>query len=145
MATQRTQDNQNPYTKFNKDLKLFNASQLLEIETMSTLTFEEVKAYFMIIDEPSEREQKIVQMAMARGRAKGIKRAADKLFTNMSDGKQGVQACLSYLKRFSKEFEKEVDDSEGAGGISYNVTISAPNEPKEPGPAKGSKNLVAIK
>lgn len=144
MAARQQTDNQNPYTKFNKDLKLFNASQLLEIETMSTLTFEEVKAYFMIIDEPSERETKIVQMAMARGRAKGIKRAADKLFSNMTDSKQGVQACLSYLKRFSKEFEKEVDDTEGSG-INYSITISAPNEPKEPGTTKGGKNLVAIK
>lgn len=144
MAT-RPPDNQNPYTKFNKDLKLFTAAQLLEIESMSTLTFDEIKAYFMIIDEPSERETKIVNIAIARGRAKGIKRAADKLFGNMSDNKLGVQACLSYLKRFSKEFEKEMDDSEGAGGINYNITISAQNEPKEPGPAKGSKNLVAIK
>lgn len=145
MATRQQVNNQNPYSKFAKDLKLFNIDQLLEIESMSSMTYDEIKAYFMVVDEPSEKETRIVQMAIARGRAKGIKKATEKLFTNMSDGKQGVQACLSYLKRFSKEFEKEVDDSEGRDGVSYNVSIVAPNEPKELGNFKGSKNLVAIK
>lgn len=143
MTTQQRQSD--PYAKFKACLKNITSSQLLEIESMSSMTFEEIMAYFLIDkDEVKEAERKIILMAIARGRAKAIKKATDKLFSNMSDGKQGVQACLSYLKRFSKEFEKEVDDSEGSGGVSYNVNISAPNEPKEPGNSAKDK-LVAIK
>lgn len=142
MTTQQRQSD--PYAKFKACLKNITSSQLLEIESMSSMTFEEIMAYFLIDkDEVKEAERKIILMAIARGRAKAIKKATDKLFSNMSDGKQGVQACLSYLKRFSKEFEKEVDDSEGSGGVSYNVNISAAAEPKEPNSAKDK--LVAIK
>ena len=109
MTTQQRQSD--PYAKFKACLKNITSSQLLEIESMSSMTFEEIMAYFLIDkDEVKEAERKIILMAIARGRAKAIKKATDKLFSNMSDGKQGVQACLSYLKRFSKEFEKEVDD-----------------------------------
>ena len=138
----------NPYSKFIRVLKEFNVTQVLEIEAMCSMTFDEICAYFLIIPEDvTPAERKIVDMAINRGKAKGIKRATDKLFTNMSDSKQGVQACLSYLKRFSTEFNKEVDDNEGAGGVSYNVNITVPKEPAEPHVSgKHSKEkLVAIK
>ena len=151
MTTQKrnTERDVNPYSKFSRMLKEFSVTQVLEIEAMCPMTFDEICAYFLIIPEDvSPAERKIVDMAINRGKAKGIKRATDKLFTNMSDGKQGVQACLSYLKRFSTEFNKEVDDNEGAsGGTSYNINITVPNEPAEPHVSgKHSKEkLVAIK
>jgi len=151
MTTQKrnTERDVNPYSKFSRMLKEFSVTQVLEIEAMCSMTFDEICAYFLIIPEDvSPAERKIVDMAINRGKAKGIKRATDKLFTNMSDGKQGVQACLSYLKRFSTEFNKEVDDNEGAsGGTSYNINITVPNEPAEPHVSgKHSKEkLIAIK
>ena len=151
MTTQKrnTERDVNPYSKFSRMLKEFSVTQVLEIEAMCSMTFDEICAYFLIIAEDvSPAERKIVDMAINRGKAKGIKRATDKLFTNMSDGKQGVQACLSYLKRFSTEFNKEVDDNEGAsGGTSYNINITVPNGPAEPHVSgKHSKEkLIAIK
>jgi len=149
MTTSRNNNNQiNPYDRFKNVIKTFTPTQVLEIESMCSMTFEEICAYFLIIPEDvQEKERKIIDMAILRGKAKGIKKATDKLFSNMSDGKQGVQACLSYLKRFSKEFHQEVDDSEGLQGFSYNVNITVPKEPAEPGSSgKSSKDkLVAVK
>lgn len=120
-----------PYAKFSKDLKILKSIDLLQIEENSmTMTLEECLALFLIIpDELTSREAEICKLAVRKGQARGIKKASEKLFSNMSDSKQGIQACLSYLKRFSDEFKKEVDDSEGSGDIVYNVNIQA--EPKE--------------
>ena len=140
----------NVYENFSKELKILSASQLLEIEAMSqAMTKSECLAFFLLVESQlSKRENEIVDLSILRGRAKGIRRASEKLFTNMSDSKQGTQACLSYLKRFSTEFAKEVDDSEGSSGFSYNITINAEKETKEQSERESPKkkaDLIPIK
>ena len=138
----------NPYDKFKQVMRCMTTLQLLEVESLCSMTFEEIVDYFLITTTPTAKEKEIIELAMRRGRAKAIKRATEKLFSNMQDPKQGTVSCLAYLKRFSKEFEKEVDNpGEGGSGISYNVTIAAPKEPSDTHSAhsKASGKLVSIK
>mgnify|MGYP003475370934 CR=1 FL=1 len=135
-----------PYHKFAKQLKVLTTQDLQRIEEVgATMTLEEcLSLFFLLPSQLSETETEIVNLALLRGKSLGIKKASEKLFSNMSDSKQGIQACLSYLKRFSSEFRKEVDDSEGGlGGVIYNVNISSePKEKQEPTTSLKTKGVV---
>lgn len=118
----------NIYEKFKADLKIVRPVDLLEIESLGySMDFDEILAYYLWDEgELSVKEQSIIHRAIARGKTKGIAEATKKLFSNMSNDKTGAAACLSYLKRMSKEFAKDVDDSEGKDGVSFvaNITVA---------------------
>lgn len=82
---------------------------------------------FLLIDQVSltEAENKFARLLHARGRAIGIKDAADKLFSHMAT-RNGGQSALEYLKQCSGDFSVEVSQGGSAGGFQFNVTIPEP-------------------
>lgn len=81
---------------------------------------------YLLIDKQTltPDELSFANLLHRRGRAIGVKDAADKLFMHMST-RAGGQSALEYLKQFSGDFSVEVQASAGTG-FQFNVTIPEP-------------------
>lgn len=86
---------------------------------------------YLLIDKSalSPAETKFAELLHKRGRAIGVKDAADKLFAHMAT-RNGGQSALEYLKQFSGDFAVEVQQSSGSG-FQFNVTIPEPTTKTE--------------
>lgn len=93
------------------------------------LSLDECFDYLLISKQDLEpAEATFAEMLHRRGRAIGVKDAADKLFQHMST-KAGGQSALEYLKQFSGDFSVELGPSAGSG-FQFNVVIPEPQEKK---------------
>lgn len=86
---------------------------------------------YLLIDKTilTSAESKFAELLHKRGRAIGVKDAADKLFAHMAT-RNGGQSALEYLKQFSGDFAVEVQQSSGSG-FQFNVTIPEPTTKTE--------------
>lgn len=93
---------------------------------------------YLLVDkaELGEDELRFAELLHRRGRAIGVKDAADKLFLHMST-RNGGQSALEYLKQFSGDFSVEVQQS-SSSGFQFNVTIPEPGAKAEAKVSTGS-------
>jgi hypothetical protein len=84
------------------------------------MTKEEILAGFSInIKDFSTDEQIFFNEFYAYGKAMGIRIVVNNL-VDATKGRQGQPAAIAYLRRFAKEFEKEIEgDSDGSFSFSF--------------------------
>ena len=102
------------------EMKAFDLTALNKVSEMAAgMTKEEIFETFSVDPDKFDKDEKIYfDEFYAYGKGMAVNRVVQNLLES-TKGKAGTNAAMAFLRRFSKEFEKEPEGGDGSGEFSF--------------------------